>query len=157
MYMYWYMVAMLFEPLLWQCLCVVMEECKVLSLFIGSFLAGKAVIGTAHHTMPDYHTSIGRWCQLLTDSTASTTSKNQQENYGWALPTVDLSLDKSISYLQSGNALSGAFPSPRDETSGVPVWALAVVVASAGVTLIWLIAIVLLVRVAGIQDPSYSD
>jgi hypothetical protein len=52
-----------------------------------------------------------------------------------------------MTYLQSGNTLSGAFPSPRDETSGVPVWALAVVVASAGVTLIWLIAIVLLVRV----------
>lgn len=66
------------------------------------------------------------------------------------LATVNLSQDwvmNSMTFLQSGNALSGAFPSPRDETSGLPVWALAVVVASAGVTLIWLIAIVLLVRV----------
>ena len=66
------------------------------------------------------------------------------------LATVNLSQDwvmKSMTFLQSGNALSGAFPSPRDETRGLPVWALAVVVASAGVTLIWLMAIVLLVRV----------
>lgn len=55
----------------------------------------------------------------------------------------------------SGNALSGAFPVPRDEASGVPVWAVAVVVASAGVTLVWLIAIVLLVRAdhSSIHDP----
>ena len=52
-----------------------------------------------------------------------------------------------MTFLQSGNSLSGAFPSPRDETSGLPVWALAVIVASAGVTVIWLIAIVLLVRI----------
>ena len=51
-----------------------------------------------------------------------------------------------INGISSGNVASDAFPVPRDDTSTIPVWALAVIIASAGVTVVWLIAIVLLVR-----------
>lgn len=44
-----------------------------------------------------------------------------------------------------GSGVSGAFPEPRDDNSGLPVWAVAVVASSVGITLLWLIAIVLLV------------
>ena len=64
---------MLFDHAPW---CLVMEEFEVLSLFIVRFLAGRALIGTAHHAMSHYQPSIALWCQLLI---ASTTWKNQPE------------------------------------------------------------------------------
>ena len=42
--------------------------------------------------------------------------------------------------------MDGAFPVPRDQANGaLPVWAIAIVASSVGVTLLWLVAIVLLV------------
>lgn len=50
-------------------------------------------------------------------------------------------------YVLTGN-VSGAFPTPYDLSNEVlPSWAIAVVSAAAGVTLLWVIAIILLVGV----------
>ena len=43
--------------------------------------------------------------------------------------------------------MEGAFPMPRDDSSSLPHWAIAIVASSVGVTVLWLIAIVLLVSV----------
>jgi len=56
--------------------------------------------------------------------------------------------------LSPGNALDGAFPLPREDAfplpgagaDGLPTWTWAIIAASVAVTLLWIMAIMLLVR-----------